>query len=163
MKTIIISTVICLTFFQNLTGQIKNDQPITKGIYFIVNEKGDAIEPYGPTAGQSVFLKKFNKSGMQKWEVIPQKNGSFYIKLYESELYLEPHPAAERTAWLDSSKNGYQLVADKNSDDLWLIKSKYRKGDAMRSFVFSKDSLTELHFEPYEDNSNFKWKFIPAE
>ncbi len=155
--------ILVFLFCLGLDAQIKNDKPVSKGIYFIVNENGQAIEPLGPTPGNNVFLRKFNKSGMQKWEVISQKDGSYFIKLYESELYLEPHPAGERTAWLDSSKSGYKIEAVKDSDDQWYIKSKARKGDAIRSYVFSPDLATEIRFEPAENDKKFKWKLISAE
>lgn len=158
-----VQIILALLFCIGLNAQIKNDAAIKKGIYFIVNGNGQAIEPLGPTAGNNVFLRKFNKSGMQKWEILPQKDGNYFIRLYESELYLEPHPAGERTAWLDSSKSGYKIVADSGSDTHWYIKSKTRKGDAMRSYVFSSELATEIRFEPLEDDKKFKWEFISAE
>lgn len=158
-----VQIILAFLFFIGLNAQIKNDAAIKKGIYFIVNGNGQAIEPLGPTAGNNVFLRKFNKSGMQKWEILPQKDGNYFIRLYESELYLEPHPAGERTAWLDSSKSGYKIVADSGSDTHWYIKSKTRKGDAMRSYVYSSELATEIRFEPLEDDKKFKWEFISAE
>lgn len=158
-----VQIILAFLFGIGLNAQIKNDAAIKKGIYFIVNGNGQAIEPLGPTAGNNVFLRKFNKSGMQKWEILPQKDGNYFIRLYESELYLEPHPAGERTAWLDSSKSGYKIVADSGSDTHWYIKSKTRKGDAMRSYVFSSELATEIRFEPLEDDKKFKWEFISAE
>lgn len=162
MKTIQI-IVAFLSLCIGLNAQVKNDATLKRGIYYIINGNGQAIEPLSPTSGNNVFLRKFNKSGMQKWEVIPQKDGSYLIKLYESELYLEPHPAGERTAWLDSAKAGYKIEAIKGSDDQWYIKSKARKGDAMRSYIFSPELATEIRFEPTEDDKKFKWKLISAE
>lgn len=161
MKTIqiLVAFLLCI----GLQAQVKNDPTLKKGIYFIVNGNGQAIEPLGPTPANNVFLRKFNRSGMQKWEILPQKDGSYLIKLYESELYLEPHPAGERTAWLDSSKSGYKIESVKGSDDQWYIKSKTRKGDAMRSYVFAPELATEIRFEPVEDDKKFKWEFISAE
>lgn len=141
-------------------GQIKNDKPIERGIYFILNGN-QAIEPLGPTLGNNVFLKKYNKSGMQKWEVIPQKDGSYLIRLYETELYLEPHPAGERTAWLDTSRSGYKIEADENSDTNWYIKSKARKGDAMKSY--SDGTFREIRFESAQDDKKFKWEFVKTD
>ncbi len=144
-----------------LQAQVKNDAVLPKGVYFIVNGNGEAIEPLGPTLANNVFLEKFNKSGMQKWEVSPQKDGSYLIKLYDSEFYLAPHPAGERTAWLDSSKSAYKIEAVSGSDKHWHIKSKARKGDAMRSY--SAGTITEIRFEPTEDDKKFRWEFVLAE
>lgn len=140
-------------------AQVPNTEPLKKGIYYIVSSDGEAIEPLSESPGNNVFLKKFQKSGLQKWEVIPQKNGSYFIKLMESELYLEPHPVGDRTAWLDSSKGGYTISAAKNTTDKWIVKSKSRKGDAMKPLRI-QHGMTEVRFAPLDDSKNFQWEFI---
>jgi len=164
MKTKILFTALVSFLFWNYSfSQITNDKPVPKGIYFIVNEAGGALQPLGGTVAQSVFLYKFKKSGMQKWEVIPQKTGGYIIKLYDSNLYLEPHPVSERSAILDERATGYKFAAAENSDDLWYIKSKARKGDAMTIYKYSPTLEPEIRFEPAENDKKFKWKLIPAE
>lgn len=141
-------------------AQVKNNVPLKKGIYYIINENGLALEPLHESARSNVFLKKFTKSGMQKWEVIPQKDGSYCFKFYESESYLQPYPPSRNhTPYIDE-KSSFTLVADKDSTTNWIIKSKTLRGDAMRSY---HDYFDEIRFEPLENDKKFKWEFILAE
>ncbi len=160
---ILITVLAVLLFWSETFSQLRNDQPVPKGIYFIVNEAGGALQPLGGTLAQSVFLYKFKKSGMQKWEVIPQKSGGYIIKLYDSNLYLEPHSVSERSAILQEKTAGYKFSPAENSTEFWYIKSKAKKGDAMTIYKYSPTLEPEIRFEPAENNKKFKWKFIPAE
>ncbi|MCZ2141371.1 MAG: hypothetical protein LC096_08285 [Bacteroidia bacterium] len=133
MKTtkILCIVLLSLLFCSEAFSQIKNNKPVPKGLYFIVNEKGEALQPLGGTPGEFVYLHKFNKSGMQKWLVIPQKNGRYLIQFYDSNIYLEPHPAEGFSAVLLDPETGYMFSAVPGTDHLWYIKSKERRGDAM--------------------------------
>ena len=153
---IIFVCLICI----GIQAQVKNTTPLKKGVYYIVNAGGLALEPIHETVRSNVFLKKFTKSGMQKWEVIPQKDGSYLFKFYESENYLEPYPPSrDHTPYIDE-KSSFTLVAVKGSDTHWNIKSKTLRGDAMRAF---HDYFDEIRFDPLEDDKKFKWEFISAE
>ena len=153
---IIFVCLICI----GIQAQVKNTTPLKKGVSYIVNAGGLALEPIHETVRSNVFLKKFTKSGMQKWEVIPQKDGSYLFKFYESENYLEPYPPSrDHTPYIDE-KSSFTLVAVKGSDTHWNIKSKTLRGDAMRAF---HDYFDEIRFDPLEDDKKFKWEFISAE
>lgn len=166
MKTtkILFTVLLSLLFRSEAYSQINNDEAVPKGLYFIVNEDGGALQPMAASAAQSVLLYEFSKSGMQKWEVIPQKNGGYLIKLYDSDFYLEPHPSTNNlSALLSFTGDGYRLEAVPDSDHLWYIRSKARKGDAMRVNDYHDGLKPKILFDPAEDNSIFKWEFIPAE
>jgi len=162
MKTSKLITIILFSIFlcNELNAQVKNTTTLKKGIYHIVNADGLALEPNNPSVRSNVFLKKFNRSGMQKWEVIPQKDGSYLFKFYESEHYLQPYPPnRDHTPYIDE-KSSFTLVAAKGAETYWNIKSKTLRGDAMKAY---HDYFNEIRFEPLEDNKNFKWEFILAE
>lgn len=156
----IIPILFSIFLFNGLNAQVKNTATLKKGIYYIVNAGGLALEPNNPSVRSNVFLKKFNKSGMQKWEVIPQKDGSYLFKFYESEHYLEPYPPnRDHTPYIDE-KSSFTLVAAKGADTYWNVKSKTLRGDAMRAY---HDYFDEIRFEPLQDDKKFKWEFISAE
>lgn len=155
-----IQLVLVFLFSIVLNAQIKNDAVLKKGFYYIVNANGLALEPMHESARSNVFLKKFNKSGMQKWEIILQKDGSYLFKFYESEFYLEPYPPnRNHTPYIDE-KSSFTIEADKNSKDQWFIKCKRLRNDAMRSY---HDYFDEIRFEPAQDDKKFKWQFIKAD
>jgi len=157
---IIIALIFSFGIFSELNAQIKNDAPLKKGIYYIVNANGLALEPNHESARSNVFLRKFTKSGMQKWEVIPQKNGSYLFKFYASEAYFEPYPPnRDHTPYIDE-KSYFTLHKISDSKTQWTIKSKTLRGDAMRSY---HDYFDEIRFDPLEDDKKFKWEFISAE
>lgn len=161
MKTIqfIIAILFSFGIFSGLNAQVKNDAPLKKGIYYIVNN-GLALEPIHETVRSNVFLKKFSKSGMQKWEIIPQKDGSYLIKFYESENYLQPYPPSrDHTPYIDE-KSYFTIQKASDSNTQWNIKSKTLRGDAMRAY---HDYFDEIRFEPLENDKKFKWEFISAE
>lgn len=162
MKNIqfILAILFSIGTFTGLNAQVKNDAALKKGIYYIVNANGLALEPTHETVSSNVFLKKFSKSGMQKWEVIPQKDGSYSIKFYESEHYLEPYPPNRDHTPIIGDKSFFTIQADKDSGTYWNIKSKSLRGDAMRSY---HDYFDEIRFEPLEDDKKFEWEFISAE
>lgn len=161
MKPIKLITAILFTIllFNGLNAQVKNDAALKKGIYYIVSN-GLALEPNHETVSSNVFLKKFTKSGMQKWEVIPQKDGSYLIKFYDSENYLEPYPPARDHTPIIGDKSYFTIHKVSDSDTQWNIKSKTLRGDAMRSY---HDYFDEIRFEPLENDKKFKWEFISAE
>ncbi|SMC64604.1 hypothetical protein [Moheibacter sediminis] len=162
MKSIqlIIAILFSIGIFSGLEAQVKNDAALKKGIYYIVNANGLALEPIHESVRSNVFLKKFTKSGMQKWEVIPQKDGSYLFKFYESEFYLEPYPPnRDHTPYIDE-KSSFTLQKVSDSSTQWNIKSKTLRGDAMRSY---HDYFDEIRFEPLENDKKFKWEFISAE
>ncbi len=153
---IILICLICI----GIQAQVKNTTTLKKGVYYILNAGGLALEPIHETVRSNVFLKKFTKSGMQKWEVIPQKDGSYLFKFYESENYLQPYPPShDHTPYIDE-KSSFTLVTAKGADTYWNIKSKTLRGDAMRAY---HDYFDEIRFEPLEDDKKFKWEFISAE
>lgn len=155
MKSInlIIAILFSIGIFSGLNAQVKNDAALKKGIYYIVNN-GLALEPIHETVSSNVFLKKFTKSGMQKWEVIPQKDGSYLIKFYDSENYLIPYPPARDHTPIIGDKSYFTIQAVKDSDKHWNIKSKSLRGDAMRAY---HDYFDEIRFEPLENDKKFKW------
>ena len=154
-----------LMYAQKEIKAVENIQPLAKGIYFIVNERGLALTPYQPSPGSNVFARSLNRSGIQKWEVSPRSGGSYTIKLVESNMFFQPHDVAERTAVLDITLNGalFNIQADKSSSTSWNIKSRKFRNDAMCSYVFSPELPTEVRFLPLEASKEFKWKFIAVE
>lgn len=83
---------------------------------------------------------------MQKWEVIPQKNGSYLFKFYQSEHYLEPYlPNRDHTPYI-AEKSLYILAPVKGADTYWNIKSQTLRGDAMRAY---HEYFDEIRFAPF--------------
>lgn len=146
-----------------------NTTALPTGTYFIVNSKtNEALTPNGPTAGQNVFLMPFKKSGLQKWNVkqIKTKNGiSYTIGLDGSDgLFLCPFPAGDHTPIITTpfGKEGSYTIKSASDNKGWYIKSLHLNGDAMQSFVYSKETPTEIRFNPAEAADKFYWMFIPV-
>ena len=139
------------------------------GWYFIVNKaSGQAVDPWGVSPGQNVFLQDFKKSGRQKWQFIRQvdkKTGKplnkYLVKANsDSEgLNLSPHYIAERTAILDSEKNLFTVVP--TSDGYKLTNAK-ASGDSMYAFHVENLS-TEVYFGPDEADPKYRWDLIKTE
>lgn len=148
---------------------IDNTIALPSGTYFIINAKtNEALTPEGPTAGQNVFLKAFKKSGLQKWYVkqIKTKNGISYTIRFDGTdgLFLCPYPVADHTPII-STPNGKEAsysIKAATENKCWHIKSLHLNGDAMQSYIYSKETPTEIRFNPIEDSNKFYWMFIPV-
>jgi len=151
------------------TNAINNTNALPTGVYFIVNAEGKALTPLNPSIAQNVFLRPFTKSGIQKWAVTQRKSNkgaiTYTISLDGSDnLYLQPYPVKDHTPIIGARNNAgvsYKITAA-SSPKCWYIKSTFYNGDALRSFVFSPNTATEMRFEAAEHVDKFLWKFIPA-
>jgi len=147
---------------------IDHTTALPTGVYFIVNAEGKALTPLNPSIAENVFLRPFTKSGVQKWQVTQRKTtkGTTYtISLDGSDnLYLQPYAVKDHTPVIGGRNNAgisYKITAAP-SPKCWYIKSTFYNGDALRSFVFSPGTPTEIRFEAAENTDKFLWKFIPA-
>lgn len=148
---------------------VDNTAALPTGVYFIVNAEGKALTPLNPSVAENVFLRPFTKSGMQKWAVTQRKSNkgliTYTISLDGADnLYLQSYPVKDHTPVIGSKSNSgisYKITAAP-SPKCWYIKSTFYNGDALRSFVFSPNTPTEMRFEAAENNGKFLWKFIPA-
>ena len=147
---------------------VSNDVPLASGTYYIVNN-GLALEPNNAMPGQNVFLKPFNKSGMQKWIVTKKVSGktvNYTIRLAgETDgLWFQGYPVKDHTPIIGTAAGAnvsYKIVPVPDSKTAWLIKSNRYNGDVMQSFVFSSELSTEIRFNPAEpENSKFRWEFV---
>jgi hypothetical protein len=143
---------------------ISNTVALPEGTYFILNKKNNlALTPTAPSVMQNIFLKNFNKGGLQKWNLIKLQNGNYHIKLENSDLFFQPHSMQERTAVVSTLKENasFQITAVNGKLTSWQIKSNYFNGDAMRSLVLSPEFI-EVRFEPATNTNEFEWEFIRA-
>lgn len=147
---------------------IDNTVALPTGAYFIVNAEGKALTPLNPSIAENVFLRPFTKSGTQKWQVTQRKTAkgtTYTISLDGSDnLYLQPYAVKDHTPVIGGRSNAgisYKITAAQRPK-CWYIKSSFYNGDALRSFVFSPNTPTEIRFEAAENTDKFLWKFIPA-
>lgn len=147
---------------------IQNVSPLPSGTYYIVNGQHLALTPLEAGPGQNVFLRAFNRSGMQKWTVT--RSGSTgtpsYTLRFEGEtdgLWLQGFPVKDHTPIIGPASRpfSFKITAVPGTTDSWYIKSDHYGGDAMHSFVFSTELPTEIRFDPVENSPKFTWKFVP--
>ncbi|MDR6783376.1 hypothetical protein ABIE26_000136 [Pedobacter africanus] len=148
---------------------VDNTSTLPTGVYFIVNAEGKALTPLNPSIAENVFLRPFTKSGVQKWLVTQRKTTkgiTYNISLDGADnLYLQPYAVKDHTPVIGGRNNAgisYKITAAQSSK-CWYIKSTFYNGDALRSFVFSPNTPTEIRFEAAENTGKFLWKFIPAD
>ncbi|WP_346236307.1 hypothetical protein ABDK00_016115 [Niabella insulamsoli] len=141
------------------------------GTYFIVNAAtGRAISPVDGGINSNTRLKKFNKSGMQKWIVrkytMKGKSGktttTYTVKNMSSGFYLRPHHVPENGNAIVSDKDAYSNYTIQKDGKNFIIKNVKMGGDAMftKNTGFSDD---EPWFGPDEASDDFRWQLIPAE
>lgn len=147
---------------------IDHTDALPTGVYFIVNAEGKALTPLNPSIAENVFLQPFTKSGVQKWLITARKTAkgiTYTISLDGADnLYLQPYAVKDHTPVIGARSNAgisYKITAAQNPK-CWHIKSIFYNGDALRSFVFSPNTPTEIRFEAAENTDSFLWKFIPA-
>ncbi len=167
-------TTACTTITPVTTGQgntkgqqgVSNTSPIPNGVYYIVQvSSGEAVTPQGITqVTNEIYLKPFNKSGLQKWMVKRQGNGRYlFLPAANTDLYFTTFP--DKPGWTAITDNrigdSYTLKAVVGSQYYFSIHSKRYAGDALRDFLIG--GYKEIKFVPLENNTRFYWKFIPAE
>ncbi|MGY4539407.1 hypothetical protein ACVW0P_003841 [Mucilaginibacter sp. UYNi724] len=179
MKTLKLSIAALLTFAISACSQMKtigqsmqmpagidNTAPLPTGTYFIVNGS-KALTPLQPTIAQNVFLRPYSGSGMQKWEVKQfrtKKGFSYTMRLAGTDnMFFQPNAVKDHTPMIGPAGAGtsFRILAGPGAKE-WFIKSTFYNGDALRSFVYSADSATEIRFEAAEPTDKFTWKFIPT-
>ncbi|MBO9591474.1 MAG: hypothetical protein J7599_01110 [Niabella sp.] len=173
---LLLLTAVCL-ITGNVFAQIKkNPAPVAAasetllagGTYFIVNGNV-ALTPEAASLGQSVFLKPFRRSGLQKWVVTKTgtpKNISYTIKLAgdAEDLWFQPFPGiSDRTpiiSYKEGNVSSYKIIPVPGKAELWYIKSLKNNGDALRAYMSDATAPLEMRFDPVEDgNTKFYWKF----
>jgi len=149
-------------------AQSQADLLPNSGTYFIVSaDTKEALQPEGNTAGQNVFLKEFNQSGMQKWIVTrkidpktkkPLNRYTIRLSGENADLYLQPFPAAEHTCMISNGASNFSLA---KAGDSFQLKSSAQNGDALFAFP-SPPSYTEARFGPSDGSTKYSWDFIAA-
>lgn len=155
---------------KSYTG-VTNEKPLETGTYYIVNN-GLAMTPTDAMPGQNVFLNNFIKSGLQKWKVTKKVSGksiNYTIRLAGDVdgLWFQTYAVKDHTPVIGSSAGSiitFKITPVAGKNTKWLIKCNRYNGDALHSYVFSKELSTEMRFDPYEDgNTKFMWEFVNAE
>ena len=168
--TILLFACSCKTFTQITQGiklnAVTNETPLPSGTYYIVNNNL-ALTPPDAMPGQNVFLKPFNRGGLQQWIVTRSgtgKNISYTLRLAgETDgLWFQPYAVKEHTPVVGSRSGNISLkiVPVPNDPAHWYIKSVRYNGDAMHSYLFSRELPMEIRFDPAEENSSkYLWQF----
>ncbi|MBZ4189858.1 RICIN domain-containing protein [Niabella beijingensis] len=141
------------------------------GTYFIVNvATGRALTPVDGGINSNTRLKKFNKSGMQKWKIkkytAKGKEGkmivSYTIQNAASGFYLRPYFVPDNHEAILSDKDvnsSFSIEADAGS---FIIKSIKMGGDALHSKNTGFDD-DEPWFGPDEKEDGYRWQLVAAE
>lgn len=150
------------------TGQqgVSNNTPLANGVYYIIQgASGEAITPKGITqVTNEIYLKPFNKSGMQKWLVKKQGNGRYlFLPAGNQDLYFTTFKDSPHWTAITDNRVGdtYAIKAAAGTANYFTIHSQYYAGDALRDFLVGGGK--EIKFVPLESNTKFYWQFIPAE
>ena len=138
------------------------------GKYFIVNCGSDvAIEPLGATSGQNVFVKDFNRGGLQKFVVtrkidpktkLPTNKYTIKSANEADTLFLKPFPIVEHTAMIDPTVSVFTF---KPAADGIVVQSVAQNGDTM--YALPAQPFAELRFGPKADDAKYRWKFVKVE
>lgn len=136
------------------------------GTYFIVNAaSGDALQPSMASAGQNVFLKEFNKGGLQKWTLVrkvdpatkkPTNRYNIRLAGENAGLHFQPFPAPDHTAMISTDTSVFVLDSGEGG---CLVKSVASNGDALYTYPYPPMD-TEARFGPSDGSAKFRWNFI---
>jgi len=142
-----------------------------EGTYFIVNvATGKALTPVDGGINSNTRLKKFNKSGMQKWKIkkytAKGKNGkiivSYTIQNASSGFYLRPYFVPDNHEAIVSDKDGNSSFSIDADEENFIIKSNKMGGDALYSKGVNAGD-DEPWLGPDEDEDGYRWQLVPVE
>ncbi|SDC89757.1 RICIN domain-containing protein [Niabella drilacis] len=141
------------------------------GTYFVVNvATGKALTPVDGGINSNTRLKKFNKSGMQKWKIkkytAKGKSGkvivSYSIQSASSGFYLRPYFVPDNHEAIVSDKDGNSSFSIDTDEENFIIKSNKMGGDALYSKGVSAGD-DEPWFGPDENEDGYRWQLVPVE
>lgn len=168
---ILVLMVSCKSIKQAVThtvsiNAVANQTPLATGVYYIISGTGQALTPLDATPGNNVFLRPFNRSGLQQWLITKKGTGktiSYTIRLAGEVdgLWFQTYPVKDHTPIVGSASGNvsYRIVPVQGKTDSWYIKSNRYNGDALHTYVFSPQLPTELRYDPEEQSPKFMWQF----
>ena len=164
---IVLLLLCCSSAFtqEKISTAVANQTPLAGGTYFIINNDL-ALTPVDAGPGQNVFLKPFNRCGLQQWIITRTGSGntiSYTIRLAGEVdgLWLQGYPVKDHTPVIGtrSGNISYRIVPVPDQPGYWYIKSLRYNDDALHAFLFSKELPMELRFDPAENGSKYLWQF----
>lgn len=163
-----IVTALCCCFL-SLAAQAQSGPD--DGTYFIINAATEkALCPVDGGINSNTRLKKFSKSGMQKWKVKKYvskgKNGktivSYTIQNIASGFYLRPYFVPDNHEAILSDKDANSSLSIEADKENFIIRSSKMGGDALYSKGVSAGD-DEPWFAPDENDDQYRWQLIAVE
>lgn len=163
-------TVACAAALSVVSQALADAPPLPdSGTYFIVNAASEqALQPVQASAGQSVYLQSFSKSGIQKWTITrkidpatkkPTNRYNIRLAGENTTLQFQPHPVADSPAIVSTDKSTMVIESGESG---CLIKSVSQNGDAL-CILQAPPSDTETRFSPDDGSAKFRWTFVSAQ